>query len=65
MIIQIDAGMEAVISLFEAGWAVGFTQKEATPPSDLNPSMREFWCEGYAAGIADSASASEINHLLH
>lgn len=63
MIIQIDAGMEAVISLFEAGWAVGFTKKEAAPPSYIDPSMHEFWYDGYAAGIADSAS--EINSSVH
>lgn len=55
MIIQTDAGMEAVISLFEAGWAVGFMQKEANPPIHISPSMHEFWYDGYAAGIADSA----------
>ena len=65
MIIQIDAGMEAVISLFEAGWAVGFTQKEATPPSYIDPSMQEFWYDGYAAGIADSASALGTNPSVH
>jgi hypothetical protein len=65
MIIQTDAGMDAIISLFEEGWTAGFTKKEENPPSYMSPSMLEFWHDGYAAGVADSAADSAMSSLFH
>lgn len=65
MIIQVDAGFEAAISLFEDGWASGAMREDASPPNHIDPSLYDFWHDGYAAGVADSMTISVPNPSIH
>ena len=65
MVIQVDAGLEAAISLFEDGWASGAMREDVSPPSHIDPSLYDFWHDGYAAGIAGSMTIPVPNLSLN
>ena len=50
MAMEINAGLERAIAVFEDGWASGAMLEDDCLPSYVSPGLREYWIDGFHAG---------------
>ncbi|RVT90123.1 hypothetical protein [Sphingomonas crocodyli] len=64
MSLEINDGMERIIAAFEDGWASGAMLGLREVPSALEPSLHDFWLDGFEAAIVER-SIDDISLTVH
>jgi hypothetical protein len=62
---QINAGMERIISVFEDGWASGAMLERFCTPSYVEPALRAYWQDGYRAALEDHGRFADALVTTH
>ncbi|PZU09256.1 MAG: hypothetical protein DI605_10910 [Sphingomonas sp.] len=62
MVMDINAGLERAIDAFEDGWASAAKKGDNCPPSHVEPSLHEYWRDGFHAALANRGSIGTPSH---
>lgn len=65
MALEINCGFAGVIAVFEDGWLAGVSREDRSPPSYVEPLLRQYWLDGYHTGISDNQGSAYTDTTMH